>query len=250
MALGIKVQTGEVPGSAGTSTSTGTAFIMGEAEWGPYTPLLVKSMAQFTESYGVRSAVNGKLYDAVETFFQLEGAQCYVLRLQEAAKASKQAQPTGFELVTTGAKKAVSVEARYAGTYINEWTLEVVKKAAESANIVLKNAAGEVIEETGYLAGAENLPWPASGATEVSTGYLTFKQLAAYAANKTVQLETLAAVKMKTAQAGTNPTIAESDAEAAPALFPKTLGPGQLCYPGTSSFSVAEKVHKAMGESA
>ena len=245
MPLGITVKTGETAGSAGTSTSTGNAFFMGEAAWGPYTPLLVRSMAAFKESYGERSTLNSSLYDAVETFFQLEGAACYVLRLQEAAKASKKAQPTGFELTNTGAKKVISVEARYAGTYINEWTVEVVKKAAESANIILKNAAGEVIEETGYLAAPENLPW--SG-TEFNTTYLTFKQLAAYAAEKAVQLETLGAVKMKTSQAGTNPTIAESDAEAAPALFPKTLGPGQLCYPGTSGEAVKEKIHKAMGE--
>jgi hypothetical protein len=248
MPLGIKVTTGETAGSAGTSTATGNAFFIGEAEWGPYTPLLVKSMAAFKESYGERSTINGKLYDAVETFFQLEGAQCYVVRLQEAAKSTVKAQPTGYELSNTAAKKVISVEARYAGTYINEWTLEVVKKAAESANIILKNAAGEVIEETGYLASPEKLPW--GSLTEFNTSWLTFKQLAGYAAEPTVQLETYAAKKMKSSQAGTNPTIAEADAEAGPALFPKTLGPGQLCYPGTSGEPSKEKIHKAMGESA
>ena len=243
---GITVTTGETPGSAGTSASTGTAFFMGEAEWGPYTPALIKSMAAFISSYGSRSTLNANLYDAVETFFQLEGAQCYVLRLQEAAASSKKAQPTGFVLVNTSSAKVVSVEARYAGTFLNEYTLEVVKKSTESANIILKNAAGETVEETGYLASAEKLPW--NEKTTFNTTYLTFTQASGYSSGKAVQLETYAAKKMKTAQAGTNPTLAESDWEAGPALFPKTLGPGQLCAPGTSGEPIKEKVHKAMGE--
>src|SRR5215469_11966739 len=126
MPLGVKVTTTEVPSAVGTSANTGTAFIIGEADSGPFTTQLVLNMGAYKALYQEERTTTGAvLFDAVETCFNMGCQRVYIQRIQDAAESSaKKAKPSA-ELESSGAKKVLIVEARYAGTQANEWKLEV-----------------------------------------------------------------------------------------------------------------------------
>lgn len=232
--LGIGVTTTETPGSAGSSTSTGTAFILGLTDSGPFTPQLVKSPAAYQALYGERTATGQSMFDAVETFFTLEGAQCYIQRVGKEASAAAGAK----ELATATHAKTLIATAKYKGTFGNKYKLEV---AAEE--LVVQNEAGEVLEK-----------FPAKKASEVLTAtsaFVVFSEGSEYGTGKTEALKAIAAAALT---GGTNPsaTVTEVLAKEALELLPKTLGPGQVLIvaPSLTGEALEEKTHILMGEHA
>lgn len=233
--LGIGVTTGETPSSAGSSTSTGTAFILGLTDSGPFTPQLVKSPAAYQAIFGERTATGQSSFDAVETFFTLEGAQCY---FQRVGKESSAAAGTK-ELATATHAKTLVATAKYKGTFGNKYQLEVT--AGEE--LLVLNEASEVLER-----------FPAKKASEVlaaTSAYVAFSEGSEYSTGKTEALKAIAAAKLT---GGTNPstTVTEALAKEALELLPKTLGPGQVLIvaPSLSGEVLEEKVHVLMGEHA
>lgn len=77
--IGVIVGSALAPTGRGTPTDTGTAFIAGRSATGAATtPVLLKSIADFETTYGVRVAGNQLTYDCVDAFFREGGRQCYV----------------------------------------------------------------------------------------------------------------------------------------------------------------------------
>src|ERR1700680_4932917 len=162
--FGVTVTSSETPQSAGVSTSAGTAFIVGVFDQGVTTPVLIRSMSQLIAQYGPRTTTSSIAYDAVETFFQLGGAQCYVLRVSnsEAVAAKK-------VLLDAGNKPTVVVTYKTPGVAGNTYKVEVIK-TGEEAEVLILNSEGEVLENTGKKTQAQILAY--------TSPYVTFTQAA------------------------------------------------------------------------
>lgn len=227
----VTVTTSETIGAAGTASSTGTAFIVQESNYGPETPTMVRSLAEYTLLYGPRETGTTKLYDAVDLFFKLEGNKAYINRA--AGEGSPAAAKE--ELETAGKTKVLIVEAKYKGTYGNKLEIQV---KSSGATLTIYNPSGEVLEESGeYTKASELLEWG-----EKHTAYITIKEGSNYSTGKGEALKVLA---KKVLAGGANPsgTTANLFTKAIEA-FGKALGPGTLLCPG----NFEEAVHKAMGE--
>jgi len=235
--LGIAVATSETAGSAGVSIQTGTAFILGLTDSGPSTPQLIGSEAAYVSLYGERTATSSVSFDAVSTFFNLNGARCYFLRVGKEA-SGKRAEPAA-QLKAAAHAEAIKVVAKYVGTLGNKLQVEVKESGAEY-EVVILNAASEVLETTGLLKEAKQL-------IGLTSPYVIYEEGTKYAEGKTEKLEKLAAKKL---EGGVNPsaTITEALVKEALELLPKTLGPGQVLIPATAGEPVEEKVHILMGE--
>lgn len=93
--LGIVVTTNEAPSTGGISPSTGTAFFVGQADQGPVSSAtLVQSLSNYVAVYGPRTSVSALLYDAVQTFFEEDGSQCYIAREEGSGMVSSPATYT------------------------------------------------------------------------------------------------------------------------------------------------------------
>jgi hypothetical protein len=223
--FGVTVTTAETSQSAGTSTSTGTAFIVGIADQGVTTPVLVRSMSQYIAQYGPRTVTSSILYDEVETFFQIGEAQCYVLRVSnESAKPAKKA------LLDAGNKPTVVVTFKTAGTAGNNYKIETVTSGTETEAIIL-NSENEVLENSGRLTQANLLLF--------KSAYVEYTQSAEAEFTKNIP-KTLAATALT---GGENPTgLADANFDSALPLFVKTFGPGQVMMPERTSTTA----HNAM----
>lgn len=234
----VLVTTTETAQSAGTSLSTGTAFIVGAASYGPETPTLVRSLGEGVALYGPRSeAESTELYDALNTFFALGGAKAYVGRILGASIAAAK-----LELEAGATAKTLVATAKYKGTYGNSLKVKVTENVGKTASqLEILNSESEVLEVSGFLATATAIfEW---GKTHEA--YVVITEGSSYAAGKGSVLKELAATKLAS---GVNPTVTEATTKTAIETFGKSLGPGQLIVPATNG--VKEGVHQAMGEHA
>lgn len=234
----VKVSVSETPASAGISTSTGTAFVVGAASYGPETPTLVRSLKEAELQYGPRAeAESQKLYDALNTFFVLGGERAYVNRVLGAGSA------VGKKELEAGATaKTLVVSSKYKGAWANKFQL-VVPASGEEIQ-VLNETTGELLETVKGGAKAENYgPFPRE------TAYLTITEGSGYAAGKAGLLKELTLAGKTHLESGANPTATKAETTKAIEGFPKNLGPGQLIVP-VATFGVEEAVHTAMGEHA
>jgi hypothetical protein len=228
----VLVKTSEIAQSAGVSLSTGTAFIVAPAAYGPETPTEVRSLGEGIALYGPREGESVKLYDVLNTFFALGGAKAWVNRTagEGGPLAAK------LELETAGKKKTLVVSAKYKGTYGNSIKVEVVESGANTKLVIL-SPEGEVLEASGeYPKAEELLAW---GKTHEA--YVVITEGSEYAGGKGEKLEKLASTKLAS---GANPTVNEKSTIKTIEGFGKSLGPGQLIVPGNTE----EKVHTAMAE--
>jgi len=239
MALGISVKVGETSGSAGTSIVTGTAFIVGLTDWGPFTPQKVQSMGGYTNLYvgpSERTTTASTMYDSVETYFNLEGAAAYIQRAGKEVSAAAAKK----ELETASHAKTLVIEAKYRGVAGNKIKVAVVGEEFQ----VINEVTGEALETYTGVAKAETLKEKL-----VSSAYVVVKEGSEYAAGKT---EALKAVASAALTGGTNPVseqkLTEALAKEAIELLPKSLGPGQLIVPGREEGAIEEKTHIAMAE--
>jgi uncharacterized protein len=84
---GTNVVISDVLPPTGAATATDVLFVVGETEFGPSAPTLVRSGDSFGERFGAR--INPPhVFDAVESFFRDGGARCYVKRLTDGALAA------------------------------------------------------------------------------------------------------------------------------------------------------------------
>jgi len=239
MPLGIKVTTGETSGSAGSSIVTGTAFIIGLADWGVFTPTLVRSAAGYLAAFGERTATSSKLFDAVETFFQLGGERAYIQRCGKEASGEK-AKPAA-QLKGASHAEQIKVVAKYVGTLGNKLKIEVVENEAKTEyEVLILNEASELLETTGLLKEAKQL-------VGKSSAWVTYAEGTKFAEGETEKLEKLTA---KAFSGGTNPaaSITSALAKESLELLPKTLGPGQVLIPSVTGEPTEEATHKLMGE--
>lgn len=237
--LGIRVSTGETAGSAGTSIQTGTFFAVVASDYGPFTPQLVKSMAAYVGLYGERTATSQSSYDAMETYFQLEGAQAYVQRagVEGSAAAAKK------ELETAGQAKTLVVTAKYRGVQGNKIKIEVASSGTEL--LVTNEATGEALETLKGAKAESYGPFPRE------TTYVAITEGSTYTAGKTEALKVLASSALS---GGTNPfstqAITAALGKSALEKLPKTLGPGQVAIPSFEAEVLEETLHKTLGEHA
>src|ERR1035437_747306 len=120
----VKVTATETPQSAGQSLSTGTAFVVGAASFGPETPTLVRSLGEAVYYYGPRSeAESQQLYDGLNTFFALGGQRAYVNRV--AGAGSPLAALLEVECGSTA--KTLKFTAKYKGTFGNSLKVQIVE---------------------------------------------------------------------------------------------------------------------------
>jgi hypothetical protein len=230
MPFGIRISATETAQSAGTSISTGTGFPIGLTDSGPFTPVLCKSLAAYVATFGERSATSSIMYDAVQTYFALQGSQLYVTRAGKESSATAASK----ELATAGATKVLVVKAKYRGTAGNKIKLEPT-----ATSLVITNEAGEVLET---IKGTK-----ASEFVGVTSPYVTIEEGSEYATGKGEALKAAAAAAMT---GGANPATEITEALAKEALerILKTYGPGQVWIPATEKEPVKEGIHKLMGE--
>ena len=228
----VVVKNVETPQSAFSSLSTGTAFIAGEASYGPEVPTLVRSLSEGVSLYGPRSeAASLKLYDSLNSFFSLGGARAYVNRVLGSGGIA------ALKEVESALKtKALVVTAKYKGTYGNKLQLTVL---AESL-VITNEITGEVLETIKIGAELKARTYP------IETAYVTVTEGSNYATAKTEALKTATIASLAT---GANPTTTKAETTKAIEGFGKALGPGQLICP-TATYGLEESVHTAMGEHA
>src|ERR1017187_2021825 len=106
----VFVKTTETPQSAGFSQTTGTAFVVGAASYGPEVPTLVKSLGEAVYYYGPRSeAASQELFDQLDLEFKLQTQRVYVNRALgasiEFAKLELECGATAKTLVATAKYK-------------------------------------------------------------------------------------------------------------------------------------------------
>lgn len=233
----VTVTTSETPSSSGVSLSTGTAFVVGAASYGPETPTLVRSLSEGVSLYGPRTETESqKLYDALNTFFTLGGSRAYVNRVAGAGSpvAAK------LELESAATAKTLVVTAKYKGTYANGIKL-VSETVSTESRLIIQNPEGEVLEASPLQAKASELfEW---GKTHEA--YVVITEGSGYTAGKGEKLKAVAATKLA---GGTNPTNNETTTKTTIEGFGKSLGPGTLIVAATEG--TKEAVHTAMGEHA
>jgi hypothetical protein len=234
----VVVKTNETAGATGVSLTTGTAFIVGSASYGPETPTLVRSLSEGQALYGPRTETESqKLFDALNTFFALGGAKAYVQRIVGGS-------PTAgtLELEAGATAKTLVVTAKYKGSNSKNLKVEVVENGGKTAaKIVILNSESEVLEASPEFTTATGIfEW---GVTHQA--YVLITEGSGYGAGKGSVLKVLAAKVLST---GVNPTVSEANAKASIELFGKALGPGQLVVSGPEGLK--EGVHTAMAEHA
>jgi hypothetical protein len=125
MPVGTTVTTQSLALSGGVPTTTGTLFVVGQADGGSAaTPTIVRSIgdfiSNFATSFAARTPNNAILYDTVDVFFREGGQQAYVLR----ALAGTEVAST-LTLNSATPNPTVLVTAKYAGTQGNNFNVVI-----------------------------------------------------------------------------------------------------------------------------
>lgn len=234
-APGTDTQLVDAPTPRTTPTDTGVAFFVGEAERGPLTPRLVRSLAEWVAIYGARQAYS-PMYDSVEAYFREGGAALWTCRVVSDTSVVATAN------LSDGAATTLVVSAAGPGTYGNGLKV-IVKTNADDASIPagsfrirVTQADGSAEESPTFVDKTEALAWAQSNAK-------TFSLADGAGANDPSRV-----VAPGTALAGgADNRGAITDAEWQEALdrIPKDLGPGQIAAPGrtTSTIHLALLAH-------
>ncbi len=233
----VVVTTSERPTATAVPLNTGTAFVVGEASYGPEEAQLVKGLKEAEFFYGPRSeTASQELFDWLNAFFALGGSRAYVNRILGSASAA-----AVLELETAAQAKTLVVTAKYKGLFGNKFKVEVKASGA----LVILNAESEVLEESPAATKASEVFEYFKGRET----YVVVTEGSTYAAGKTEQLKTLASKELGGTTKGKNPTVSEAECKKALEGFPKNLGPGQIGVAEKTN-GVKEAVHQAMAEQA
>src|SRR5580765_843583 len=210
----IQVQTAPQPQSA--PTDAGVAFMVGMADAGPVTPVLVRSLSDFAANLGQRVTYS-PLYDAVDAFFREGGDSAYINRVVGPAAV------VATKNLNKGATPALIANALGPGTYGNSISVAVLAGVASGYRIqVLYN--GVVVETSWDLTTQQDgIAWAAN------SDYITLTLGAAAGAPDAVAAAALAG------GADDRNNITDANWLAALNKFDKGLGPGQVLAPGRTT---------------
>lgn len=201
---------------------TGTAFIAGFTEKGPSVATLVRSLRQFTDTFGGRVA-HGLAYDAAEAFFREGGARAYVARVLGPAPVS--ATVNVFDQAGSSAPGDVALVATAvnAGAWGNSLNVEVTVSGSDFRVLVSHDTLG-ALEDSGLLADrAAAVAWSAGS---------QYVRLTLGASNEDPRAQGPLSLT-----GGTDDDASATDAswETALGLFAADLGPGQVLAPGRTT---------------
>lgn len=198
---------------------TGTAFIAGFAEQGPTAATLVRSLRQFTDTYGGRVAY-ATTYDAVEAFFREGGARAYISRVVGPAPVKASV------ILDAGATDTVQITARDYGTWQNGLNVAVTAgDAGGEFKFVITHDTDTGVSETSpsfaTVAAAAALDW---------SDYVVVSDDTDSALDPDV-------VAAQPLTSGTDDNANATDASWVTALgmFGADLGPGQVLAPGRTT---------------
>lgn len=202
-------------------TDVDTWFVVGVAERGLPAATLLRSMSDFTRYYGNRWSTDPSLYDAIDTYFREGGQKVYVSRVLGPAAV------TAFKVLNDGtAAAAVRVEARGAGSWGNNLTVQVAAGTVGGYIKLQIRESGTLVEESPEVnTKADLLNWTTSRYVVLtSAGAGSLPAVAAAAALAT--------------GADDYASIADTHRVTALVQFGLALGPGQVSIPGQTSGTI------------
>ncbi|MFT4471701.1 hypothetical protein ACMX2H_17510 [Arthrobacter sulfonylureivorans] len=157
--IGVEVVTSLRSGPTNQGTPSGALHIAGLTEKGPASgATLVRSMAEFEQVFGGRTAYASNVYDTARLFFEEGGSQLHVSRVVGPA-----ATAGSLALLDSAASPAetILVEAIAPGAYSTSLTVEVV--AAEDAFTVVVRSGGSIVHQWRDLQSPAELVEAAAG---------------------------------------------------------------------------------------
>lgn len=229
---GTVVLVRETPPSRSAPSDIDTWFIVGPAQKGPNDRAVrIRSLAEYIRVYGAKVSYS-LLYDSLDSYFHEGGNRAYVARVSGPAAAVATRTLSDVTPVTT-----LRVDANSKGVWGNSVTVAINQGAVSGTrNIVVSTAAG--VQETSpfFATKAEMVSWAANSAwirlVDLGTGVMPAASSASLAG-------------------GADDYVSITDAHrvtALNALFPYSLGPGQVSVPGitTSTIHTALLAHAAL----
>lgn len=218
MRPGVNVLSREAPPSRGAPTNTGTAFFAGLTPRGPSnTPVLVRSIGAFVDTFGARTGATAALHDAVDTAFRVGASRIYVSRAVGPAAAVD-------SIVLQDATPADTLEVSTIGEYDSDLTVEVVEGATvDEYRLIIADGDGNELERSPSLA---------DPAGAVAWGDQSdWVRVAALGGDNP-------AVAAATPLAGGDDdraNVTDDERGAAIGAFDDDLGPGQVAWPGATT---------------
>lgn len=196
-------------------TQTGVAFIAGTAQKGPAnTPIEVNNMAGFEKSFGVRQS-NSVLWDSVERAIARGASRVFVARTVGPAAS------LATRSLNNGATPVIGVDAIGPGT--STLTVEAIAGAAAGTRrLVIRDGTTEVERSIDLASNAEAQVWA------LSSKYVRVRVLNALLFDVTA---------VGALAGGSDDFAGITDVHRAATIesFRRSLGPGQVLYPGATT---------------
>lgn len=231
---GVVTTTRSQPPVRGRPTATGTFFIGGLADWGPTdTYAAVRNMSDVERIYGPRDTA-GYIHDAAEGHFREGAILGYISRGSgpTPVRASRTLVDRAGSPVNT-----LKVWARYAGERGNDFEVTVADGDADDTFVL---TITDSADDDAVLAVSGDLASPTEAvAWALTTDVVTIDNLASV----TAAPDNNPAVASATAlTGGTDDRGSMDDDDRTDALdrFPKSLGPGQVSWPGGTTDAIHE----------
>lgn len=216
---GVNISFSDAVPAAGAPTDTGQWFVVGLAEKGPVgAATKVTSLNTFRSTYGDRQTYSS-LSDAVESYFRSGGTTIYVSRIVGPA-AVKAAVP----LSGAAAALSITVTAKDPGLWGNNLKVAVLAGTGSNVKLQISTTADGILETSPEFATvAEAAAWESSYVTVTATGSV---------------LPSVVAATSLTGGTDDRASIVTAQWTTGLAVFSKTLGPGQVSTPGTSTTAI------------
>jgi phage tail sheath protein FI len=218
---GVEVNVVDAAPPRSAPVSIDTWFVIGTAENGPDTPVLVRSFSEYTNKFGGRTGYTTS-YDSMETFFRDGGSRVYFQRVFGPAPTK------GFLVIQdTAVAPVLRVEAKNAGAWSTALRVAVTVPSAGLFQITLSNADGVLETSPEFTAKQDAIDWSnlSDYVNVISAG------------PSTLDPGPLAATPLS---AGTDDAAAATDPQWVTALAKLSieLGAGQVSAPGRTSSAI------------
>lgn len=230
---GVEVTTQVLAGPSTTGDTSGRFFVAGLTERGPIdAPLLVSSLAQYTDTFGGRQSYT-PIYDALSTFFAEGGGQAVVCRVTGPAGTVGT-----LDLQDRGAAPAatLTINAANPGAWSTDVTVEVADGSVADTFTLTVALAGTVVETY------RNLASPAAAvAALASSAYVRAADKGSVNPAPTNNPAVIAATPLS---AGTDDRASVTAANIAAGLdlAGEDYGPGAVACPGQTVDQIADAV--------
>lgn len=217
---GSVVRNRTAPPAKTVPTDVGTAFWTGITDRGPLVPVAIRSLQDFTDTFGDRQTYS-VLYDSVEYFFKENGSLLWLSRVVGPAAAI-----ASLNLLDSGAGTSLVVKAKGPGAYANGSTGGLKITVTGTGPFVISVKEGSTVVETS--------PSLADQAAAVDWARTNSKYI-------DISLGATALLPVAVADAnlagGDDDRASITDAQwvAAQNRFPSDLGPGQICQVGRTT---------------